>query len=271
MAGSAICTDTYLCSLWMTYFTSREVPIIFPLYYQVLHELRCQYRDVRYSILTLALPVLLYVLADTINHSSFSTLGPQGPLYIMVALTSLGLIASAVGEVSVRLAQERSKGWNRMVRATPFPRHLYFVAKLLSQLIGSIVTVIILFCYGGLITHISLGITTWAALGGWLVLGTLPFLSIGILIGMLGSAAQPVAALGLMAFITLGGMVQTVGSLPPMVSHIAMMLPAFSVLDDGLRIAQGGPFQWSDVVLLLAYGLGSSALAVWLDTKTTRK
>ncbi|MCY0870406.1 MAG: ABC transporter permease [Firmicutes bacterium] len=245
-------------------------PAIRALVHQITHEIRCQYRDVRYTVLTLALPVLLYVLWGTINRADYRTLGRLGPIYVMVTVTAFGLIAAAVGEFSVRLSLERTKGWNRMVRATPLSRPLYFAAKLVSQLLGAVLTVAVLFFCARFFYHVNLDIGEWVGEAAWLILCTIPFLAIGFVIGMCGSAAQPVAAVALILFVTLGGMLETLGNMPPLLVAAASYLPALSVLDEGLRIAQGLTFRWREVEILLAYAVGASGVALALDLRSTR-
>ncbi len=234
------------------------------LYYQVVNEIRTQYRDVRYIILTLLLPLIVYLLADTINRASYISLGNKWQIYLLVAMTSLGLMSTAIGEFSIRISTERSKGWTKMVRLTPLPRSHYLIAKLLSQVSLWIITVIVLFLVASVFLHIYLLPITWIQLAIWLILASSSFITWGFLIGMLGSATQPVATLTLLALAVIGGLIQPINGLPIFISQ---SFPTFLILDNGLRIVEGLPFKWIDVIPLVIYSLITGGIAIMLDKR----
>ena len=90
-------------------------------------------RNRRYTVITLALPVVLYLLvAKQVQHAQ--AYGVPYKDYYMVAMASLGAFAGALTNNAQRISQERKDGWIRQLRLTPIPPQSYVVAKIIASL-----------------------------------------------------------------------------------------------------------------------------------------
>lgn len=214
-------------------------------------------------------PLLLFLSVTTVDKNFIDALGPQWPLYLMIAMATLGLVASTVGEVSIRLANERSKGWNRVVSASPLPRSHYIAAKLLSQWILLAVMFIVLFGFVDVLHPQHIAILTWIYLFGWMLFAAIPCISIGLLIGMLGTAAQPVAAIGTIVLSFLGGIFVPMSTLPESIAHLSVYIPTYCILDDALRVTHHH-FSFQEAATLCMYALVAFILTIVLDNRSTR-
>ena len=82
--------------------------------------------------MSLAFPLVLYLaVAGANRHVVFD--GIAFPVYFMVAMATLGTMASVISSAAV-IAAERATGWTRQMRITPLARRSYFRAKVISRL-----------------------------------------------------------------------------------------------------------------------------------------
>jgi ABC-2 type transport system permease protein len=97
----------------------------YPVYlrYEVLRN----FRNWRFLFLTLAFPLVLYVLIGSVNrHATFEHVA--FPVYFMTAMATMGTMAAVISGCAV-IAAERATGWTRQMRITPLPARTYFRAK----------------------------------------------------------------------------------------------------------------------------------------------
>jgi ABC-2 type transport system permease protein len=87
------------------------------------YELLRALRDRRTFFFSLAFPLILYlaIAAPIRGQADFSHTGISAPLYFMVSLAAFGSMNAALS-LAGRIAAERSAGWTRQLRITPFGR-----------------------------------------------------------------------------------------------------------------------------------------------------
>ena len=77
-------------------------------------------RDERFFLLTLAMPVILYlVFTNGTAGTAHRAGGAARSAYLMVSMAAFGILASSVNTLAVRLAAERQNGWTAFLRTTP--------------------------------------------------------------------------------------------------------------------------------------------------------
>ena len=89
---------------------------------------RPAFRNVRFLVLTVALPLLLFLLYANLYQGQDAGNGLTVVAYLMVSMASFGCIGAAIN-TGARIAIERQVGWNRQLRLTALPAHSYLVAK----------------------------------------------------------------------------------------------------------------------------------------------
>jgi ABC-2 type transport system permease protein len=97
-------------------------------------------RSKGYVILTLALPVLLYLIIGRLHGSAY---GVANAGYYMVAMASWGAFTGALTGNAVRIAQERKDGWTRQLRLTPLSAGAYVAAKVATSTVTVLPAIVI--------------------------------------------------------------------------------------------------------------------------------
>ena len=100
------------------------------------------FRNWRFLFLTLAFPLVLYLLIGSVNrHATFE--GVAFPVYFMTAMATLGAMAAVVSGCAI-IATERATGWTRQRRITPLPARTYFRAKVVVGYLRALLTLVLL-------------------------------------------------------------------------------------------------------------------------------
>ena len=129
------------------------------------------------------------VVFDYIDPSEYYVAG-----YIAVSIASIGFVM-----MPVHIASYRERGILRRLRASNFSMISFYIAQFLSGFVMTILSTIALM----IAAYFSYGIPPVFSYPGVIagfVLGTMTFISIGILLGNLAPTARSAQALGLLVF-----------------------------------------------------------------------
>jgi ABC-2 type transport system permease protein len=146
--------------------------------YDVLRTLRNR----RMLVFGIGLPlVLFYAVAGSQRHAH--TDGIPFPLYFMTGMAAYGALF-AVTSPAGRIAIDRAGGWTRQLRITPLPVRTYYLCKVVTAYVVALPTLLFLFLAGASLgVHLSAG--QWLEMTGLLVVGLIPFVIMGVIIGHL--------------------------------------------------------------------------------------
>lgn len=110
-------------------------------------------RSKGYLILTVALPVVLYLVIGRTHGTAY---GASNPGYYMVAMGAWGAFTGALTGNAVRIAQERKDGWTRQLRLTSMPARSYVAAKVTASTVTVVPSIVIVLALGRLYGDVRL-------------------------------------------------------------------------------------------------------------------
>jgi ABC-2 type transport system permease protein len=149
------------------------------------YELLRTFRNRRFFLFSLGFPLVLYfvIAGANRNNHNFDGTGISVPLYYMIGLTAFGTM-NTVLSTGARISSERTAGWNRQLRLTPLSVRSYFRAKVITAYLTAMLTIIVLYASGvSLGVHLAGG--EWARMTGLILVGLIPFIALGVLMGHL--------------------------------------------------------------------------------------
>ena len=166
-------------------------------------------RNRRFFFFSLVFPLTLFLIFGLSNKNSTVQFGPvelKFILFYMVGMAGYGAMMACLAG-GARISAERSVGWNRQLRLTPLGVPTYFAAKILSSYFMALVSIAVLFA-AGLSFGVHVPVGHWAEMVGLILIGLLPFVAIGIIIGHLLTVDSigPALGGGAALFALLGGM-----------------------------------------------------------------
>jgi len=194
---------------------------------------------------------------------------PTWRAHYLMSMATFSVMGSAIMTLGIRLVQERTQGWTTFIRITPLPGSVYFFGKMFGQTMMHLFSVICIFAAGYLINGVSLSAGQWVLSGLWILIGSLPFLAIGTLVGAMKrvDTASGVSNVIYMALAVAGGMWMPIEILPRLMQKIGHWLPSYNYGNGAWEIVRGSAPHWSNVLILLGYLVVFMLLSVYIRKK----
>jgi ABC-2 type transport system permease protein len=170
-------------------------------------ELRRAVRNGRYLVFAVVVPSLMFVLFVNLYGGAGGTF-PNGLPVTTSLMMNMALFGVMAGPMSVgaRIAVERGVGWQRQLRLTPLTGSGYLLTKgALGLLVG--LPGILLVCVIGAVEGVRMDAPHWIGVLATLWLGAVPFVLLGIVIGLIATpdGMQAITGVASMLLGLLGG------------------------------------------------------------------
>jgi ABC-2 type transport system permease protein len=176
-----------------------------------------------------AIPVLLFLMFAPPNARAILPAGTRASTMMMPGFGAFGILSLVLFAFGVEIAQERGKGWLRLMRATPAPAWVYLGGKLAMSVLYAAVTLVVLFGVAAAFAQVRLSPQQWLQVAGVMLAGGVALAPLGFALGFL---ARPRAAstIGNLVFLPLSfasGFFLPLSSLPDFLRDLAPYLPTY--------------------------------------------
>ena len=224
-------------------------------------------RNKRYTVITLALPIVLYLLISKQATHQLAN-GVSFRAYYMVAMASFGAFAGALTNNAQRISQERKDGWIRQLRLTPIPPQSYVIGKIIASLATTVPSILIVFLLGRFYGDVQLAGWKWVVIGLVVWAGTLIFSALAVAIGyrFMPDTVQPITLFVYLVMSFLGGVWFSLGT--GALQKIGQVLPTYQIIRVGTDVIFNGTVSVNAVLIILAWLVGFVALA-WISVRAT--
>ena len=234
---------------------------------------RSTFRNTRFILFTLALPLVMYLLFNGLYGNQTETGSAISVSeYLMVSMATYGGMGAAIN-AGARIAIERQTGWNRQLRLSALTPRGYMFSKSIVSLLVALPAIVLVFLAGVTIGHVRMPAMTWleAGVGVWLAL--IPFAVIGLALGFLGTveSVQPLTVLVYMGMAILGGLWFPVDQLSSFLQGLAKVLPSYWTAEVGRDVLAGQAVPVQGVAVLAAWTLALAALGALAYRRSGRK
>jgi ABC-2 type transport system permease protein len=216
-------------------------------------EIQRTFRVPRFYLFTLAMPLLLYVLFSSI-YGTDTVDGTSVAAWFMVNMSVFGAMGAATS-AGGRIAMERAVGWTRQLRLTPLTGRAYLAGKAATALVVAIPSLLLLYAAGRLVKGVDLPLATWAEVFGWTLVGLVPFVALGILLGHLltGDSLGAVSGALFTMLALLGGIWFPVDQMPGALASIARATPSYWLAQAGRDPLSGHTIGMHGVLVLAGW------------------
>ena len=103
-----------------------------------------------------AIPVLLFLMFAPPNARGILPAGTRVSTMMMPGFGAFGILSLVLFAFGVEIAQERGKGWLRLMRATPVPAWVYLGGKLAMSVLYAAITLVVLFAVAAAFAQVRL-------------------------------------------------------------------------------------------------------------------
>ncbi len=240
-----------------------------------LHEFRYDqkvfWRNPASVFFTALLPVIfLVILATIFGNDRIKSLGDiPTTTYYIPAIITLALVSATFVSLAINLTVAREAGLLKRGRGTPLPEWVFIGGRVGNALVISVVMLVVITVIGKLLYGVPI---PWGHLPTILItlmVGAAAFCCLGIaLTSVIPSrdAASPITNVIVLPLYFLSGIFIPENEIPDEVLTVAGFFPIrplfeafFSSYDPA---STGGGFEWSNLLVVSAWGLGGLILAV---------
>ncbi|MBG9792554.1 ABC transporter permease [Paenibacillus dendritiformis] len=238
------------------------------LFVQFKIELLRVIRNPYFVFWSLLMPMAFYFIFTRIVNVDVENKTWWQAHYLM-SVTGFSVMGSAIMTLGIRIVQERENGWTTYMRITPLPGIIYFAGKMFGQFMMHLFSIIAIFLCGYLVNGVSLSWSAWLGCGLWLLLGSIPFLGLGALVGTMKrvDTASGVSNAIFMLLAITGGMWFPLDILPKFIQMAAKALPAYHFGGGAWEIVRGETPQWEHALFLAGYLLLFMILSTYIRKK----
>ena len=217
------------------------------------------------SVFTLAIPIVFYLFVGLASGGA-TVAGVPRPAYVLAGFAAYAVSNVMLSTFGVSLAVDRARRTDVLMRATPLRPWVFLTARAIVAIAFGLVALVALSVFAVLAGGVHLGLSTWAALVGWLLAGSLPFLALGLAVGYLVNPNAGGVAVNLVALplYFAAGVFRPVSQLPQLIQDVAPYLPSFRYAQlawNAIGATNAAPLP-QDLLYLAAWTVGLAILAV---------
>jgi ABC-2 type transport system permease protein len=222
-----------------------------------------------FGFFSIGLPLIIFTFFGLKNSTSHISAGSAITVgtYVMASMAAYTVGNVMVFSFGMALAVERGQKQDLLLRASPLPPSFFILAKVINAILFALIALIALFVFAHFTASVSLSAGTWVTLAGRLLLGSIPFIGLGLGFGYL---VGPNSAPAVINFVYLptafaSGIFIPVNQLPDFIRGLAPYLPLNPFVQlgwDAIGVHSDRPVS-VNVLYLVAYSVGFFVLAIW--------
>ncbi|MED3655131.1 ABC transporter permease [Heyndrickxia sporothermodurans] len=217
---------------------------------EILRVLRNPY----FVFWSLLMPIVFYFIFTKVVNTGAGDQSAWHAHYLM-SMTTFSVMGSSIMTLGIRIVQERAHGWSTFMRLTPLPDSIYFLGQMIGQTVIHVLSIIVIFVAGALINGVALSASEWLLSGLWILIGSIPFLALGTIIGAMRKVetAAGVSNVLYMILAISGGMWMPIEVMPKIMQSIGKWLPSYNFGNGAWEIVRGNLPDWKNIIILLCY------------------
>ena len=225
-------------------------------------ELILMKRQAAYYLLSIGLPSVFYLIfSGMMSSSDVPALLLQTYLFSM---TLFSIMSSAFFSIPSTLQSDKTNNWQKLIQHSPVSMVEYYISKLFSALLTFLLSIIVVFSVGHFVRGVNVPMVDWLMIALILLIGSLVFISMGVLVSLLPSA-QLMSVVGnivYMALAVLGGLWFPLTMFPDWLQPIGKLTPSYQLMQVVSSYLEHHDWNVSAMLIVLAYTIFFSILVL---------
>ena len=237
---------------------------------QLRYVNKAYWRSPAQAFFAFAYPLMFLVIFTSIFCNSDVQFGAgrvDEATFYVPAMAALAVITVCFNNIAVAVTFQRDSGVLKRINGTPLRSASFFGARILHAVLVSALLVIITGAFGRALYHadIPTGLTLLRMLV-MLAVGAAAFCALGFAISAVipnADASLPIVNAIILPLLFLSGVFIPLGNTPPAwMAWVGRTFPVRHFLSGMQAGFLGGPFSWTDVLVVAAWGLAGLLFAI---------
>ncbi|MGZ4129644.1 MAG: ABC transporter permease [Actinomycetota bacterium] len=239
---------------------------------QVRFTNKAFWRNPASAFFTFAFPLMFLVIFTSLLGSGRVEVSPgvfiDQASYYVAAMTTFAVITACYTNIAMSISFQRDNGVLKRTRGTPLPGWAYLLGRVLHAILVAILLVALTTAFG--VAFYNASVPTGALLGEFvtvLVVGAASFAALGLattaIVPNADAAPAVVNAIILPLLFLSGVFIPIEATAPAWIRWVGKAFPVRHFADAMIAAFYGHPFtfEWSDVLVVAAWGIAGLALA----------
>ena len=238
---------------------------------QLRYVNKAYWRSPAQAFFAIVYPLMFLVIFTSIFRSSDVQFGAKRvneATFYVPAMAALAVITVCFNNIAAAVTFQRDSGVLKRINGTPLPSAGFFGARILHAVLVSVLLVVITAAFGRAFysADIPTGVTLLRMLV-MLAVGAAAFCALGFAISAVipnADAALPIVNVIILPLLFLSGVFIPLGpnGVPAWMVWVGRIFPVRHFLSGMQAGFLGGPFSWTDVLAVAAWGLAGLLLAI---------
>lgn len=237
---------------------------------QLRYVNKAYWRSPAQAFFAFAYPLMFLVIFTSIFRNSDVQFGARRvdeATFYVPAMAALAVITVCFNNIAVAITFQRDAGVLKRINGTPLRSASFFGARILHAVLVSAMLVVITGAFGRALYHadIPTGLTLLRMLV-MLVVGAAAFCALGFAISAVipnADASLPIVNAIILPLLFLSGVFIPLGNSPPAwMAWVGRVFPVRHFLSGMQAGFLGGPFSWTDVLVVAAWGVAGLFFAI---------
>ena len=237
---------------------------------QLRYVNKAYWRSPAQAFFAFAYPLMFLVIFTSIFRNSDVQFGARRvneATFYVPAMVALAVITVCFNNIAVAITFQRDAGVLKRINGTPLRSASFFGARILHAVLVSAMLVVITGAFGRALYHadIPTGLTLLRMLV-MLVVGAAAFCALGFAISAVipnADASLPIVNAIILPLLFLSGVFIPLGNSPPAwMAWVGRVFPVRHFLSGMQAGFLGGPFSWTDVLVVAAWGVAGLFFAI---------
>jgi len=248
---------------------------------QIRYTNKAFWRNPASAFFTFAFPLMFLVIFTTLLGNGTSGIpGLAGQIntatIYVPAMAAFSVITACYTNIAISVSFQRDAGILKRTRGTPMPGWAYLLGRVVHAVLVAILLVIIVAAFGKLFYDATLPAgTSLLQFILMLVVGAFSFTALGLALTAVipnADASPAIVNASILPLLFLSGVFIPLGTHPPAwVDWVGKVFPARHFLEGMNAAFLGAPFKWTDVLVVVLWGLAGLVLAARFFSWEPRK
>lgn len=212
----------------------------------------------------LGFPVIFFILFSGMQQFDDPVVQERVVKDMLISMTAFSSISFALFSLPLSIREDETNSYLHLINTSPIKLSEYYLARFIRIIFTFIMSVVVVFVVGHFLRDVNMSINEWIGAGSLLVAASITFLGLGLLLSLIKSIEKLslLANVLYLGLAMLGGLWWPTYLFPEWLQNISKVTPTYHLLQLVNKYLKEDMFSFTNLSVLLAYGIGFTILTL---------